>query len=234
MNKPCVKCESLDRKTNGDCRPCAIARDRAYKESHRKELAEQSKVYYHAHKEQLAKTSAEWRRKNAEYLTKKGAEYRAANPEKMAEHKRKHYEKNTAKIKKRAADWVKNNIEYVRIREKQYRKNNPELFVNYKAIRRTRVGSDKLPYGTISKLFKTQNGLCACCNTPLDKYHVDHIMPLALGGRNVPENVQLLSPKCNQTKSAKHPDVWKAEIAARHIPVISSIGSHSCESSSFA
>lgn len=153
-----------------------------------------------------------FREANKEKINKRNAEYRlSADPLRMAANKHRHYLANIEKIKKRAADWVVNNIERKLVREKQYRKDNPEKFVNAKAIRRIRVGFDKLPYGTIPKQFAKQNGKCACCGVTLDKYHVDHIMPLALGGRNIAENIQLLTPRCNLRKSAKHPDVWKAE-----------------------
>lgn len=56
------------------------------------------------------------------------------------------------------------------------------------------------------RLFKLQRGKCACCKQPLgDDYHMDHIMPLSLGGSNTDDNIQLLRAKCNQQKSAKHP-----------------------------
>lgn len=45
-----------------------------------------------------------------------------------------------------------------------------------------------------------------CCGLPLgDNYHIDHIMPLALGGSNTDDNIQLLRQRCNNQKCAKHP-----------------------------
>jgi 5-methylcytosine-specific restriction endonuclease McrA len=38
-----------------------------------------------------------------------------------------------------------------------------------------------------------------------DNYHIDHIMPLALGGSNTDDNIQLLRQRCNNQKCAKHP-----------------------------
>ena len=35
--------------------------------------------------------------------------------------------------------------------------------------------------------------------------HLDHIMPLALGGSNTDDNIQLLRARCNLQKRAKHP-----------------------------
>ena len=51
-----------------------------------------------------------------------------------------------------------------------------------------------------------QKGLCPCCRKPLgNDYHMDHIIPLALGGSNGDNNIQLLRSECNLEKQAKHP-----------------------------
>ena len=62
--------------------------------------------------------------------------------------------------------------------------------------------------------FLRQNGVCnGCFNDhfgcrPMD---IDHIRPLSDGGKDVPENKQLLCPSCNRTKSDKTMEhLWKA------------------------
>ena len=174
--------------------------------------------YQQKNKDRLYELQKKWVAENSEKVKAIKRKWKEAHPDQD----KSYYAKNSEVIKARTKAWYENNKERSAAYKVHYNTQNPESRVNGKAKRRTRMGGDRLPYGTIPKLLKVQNGLCACCNTPLDKYHVDHIMPLALGGRNVPENVQLLSPKCNQMKSAKHPDVWKAEIAARQNPHTSS------------
>ena len=52
---------------------------------------------------------------------------------------------------------------------------------------------------------------CAICGkriTSLDDLTVDHIVPLAKGGRNVIENCQLAHKKCNEAKNDIMPDVY--------------------------
>lgn len=63
----------------------------------------------------------------------------------------------------------------------------------------------------VRRIYADQDGLCAACKCDLSKsgYHVDHIMPIALGGTNWPHNIQILCPPCNLSKSAKHPNVWR-------------------------
>jgi len=69
-----------------------------------------------------------------------------------------------------------------------------------------RANGGYLSIGIIKKLFALQKGKCACCGIPLgDDYHLDHIMPISLGGKNNDWNVQLLRKLCNLQKQNKHP-----------------------------
>jgi 5-methylcytosine-specific restriction endonuclease McrA len=211
--KPCIKCGSFERKKNNDCLPCSKERDRLLYEKNKEQRKQKAREYYAANKEKQRKANAAWKARNYEKKRALDKAYREAHPERMAAYKKKYYALNTETVKQRAKDYVENNREYVRERNRIYFKDRPEVRVNAKAKRRSRIGNDKLPRGTIPKQYAKQNGLCACCGKPLgDKYHVDHIMPLALGGRNIPENIQLLLGPCNQRKSKKHPDAWMAEI----------------------
>ncbi len=62
----------------------------------------------------------------------------------------------------------------------------------------------------IDALVVKQCGNCISCLVSFKKtgYHVDHIIPLAAGGGNMIENIQLLCPECNKRKSSKDPFEW--------------------------
>lgn len=100
---------------------------------------------------------------------------------------------NSAKIVAKVAAWRKLNPAAHRISD-----HNRRATVNkYGGV---------LTRGLADKLFKLQRGKCVCCGMSLkDGYHMDHIVPLALGGLNVDSNIQLLRPRCNNQKSMKHP-----------------------------
>lgn len=54
-----------------------------------------------------------------------------------------------------------------------------------------------------------QDNKCACCGYDLSLgKHIDHIMPISLGGSNYIENLQWLCQACNSIKSNRHPDDW--------------------------
>lgn len=59
----------------------------------------------------------------------------------------------------------------------------------------------------IADLMEKQKGKCTWCLQRFGKVkpHVDHRVPLALGGSNDKGNLQLLHPTCNLQKLATHP-----------------------------
>lgn len=103
--------------------------------------------------------------------------------------------------------WRKNNPDQHKAIQEAYRKRNPEA-VRIRDHARRAIGkqSSNNAKGLIKKLVKLQRGLCPCCSLPLgDDFHMDHIIPLALGGSVDASNIQLMRATCNQQKSAKHP-----------------------------
>lgn len=59
----------------------------------------------------------------------------------------------------------------------------------------------------VQAILSAQGHRCAYCRADLRKAkrHLDHIMPLALGGSNGPENLQWTCAPCNLSKGAKDP-----------------------------
>jgi 5-methylcytosine-specific restriction endonuclease McrA len=78
---------------------------------------------------------------------------------------------------------------------------------------RRRNAPGKFTADDITRLYEQQQGECVYCSVGLSSgYHIDHIIPIAKGGTNYPDNIQLLCPKCNLKKNAKMPDVFLAEL----------------------
>lgn len=78
--------------------------------------------------------------------------------------------------------------------------------------RRKSLKLDRLPRGTIKRIGEMQRWCCAICRKNVaDRYHVDHITPLAKGGKHEPKNLQILCGPCNVRKSAKDPIKYMQE-----------------------
>ena len=58
-------------------------------------------------------------------------------------------------------------------------------------------------------LFLKRKGTCAACSQKIDAgkaWDIDHILPLALGGTNAPDNLQILCRPCHRSKTS-HSDI---------------------------
>ena len=74
-----------------------------------------------------------------------------------------------------------------------------------RAKRRTRIlqGAQRVTQEQIEGLRRRQGFACnACGGSVVYHYHVDHVVPLARGGRHVLGNLQILCPPCNLRKGS--------------------------------
>lgn len=84
-----------------------------------------------------------------------------------------------------------------------YREKNPEKVREW-AQSRSKRKYGRLPNGTVAKKQIEQGFKCVYCGTDTSvKFHVDHIFPLALGGKHEPSNIQITCPSCNLKKWIK-------------------------------
>lgn len=185
-----------------ECRRCAAA----YYQTNKDKLKACMAAWRLANRERLKAAKAAWDKANPEKRRKYGAKYRAENIEKTKARSAKRYASNPEKHKALMAEWRANNPEKCKALAAKWQANNLELKRIYSHNRRFKQKSGALSKDIASRLYKAQKGKCACCGKPLgDDYHLDHKMPLALGGTNTDDNIQLLCPTCNLSKGAKHP-----------------------------
>lgn len=209
MSRFCNKCQAdTERNANGKCKPCVKAYNSAWRAANperakaataawdaanpeRKKASEAA--WKAANKERAKATTTAWIAANLERRNAAAAAWRAANPGKAKAANVAWRAANPRKVKADNAAWHQANPEARRIHEH-----------NRRARKRERGGA--LSQDLSARLFKLQRGMCVCCNLPLGtNYHLDHILPLGLGGQNIDSNMQLLRSTCNQNKHAKHP-----------------------------
>ena len=203
--KLCSKCQTETARTSsGQCKPCKKAFDAAYHAANSEARKAYCSAYRTANSEALRAYDAACYAANPEMYKAAGAAYRAANPEARKatnaiyraanpEKSKAYRDANSEMIRTYGAAYRTANLEACRINSQ-----------NYKAKKRANGGT--LSKGVSEKLFKLQQGKCPCCNEPLgENYHLDHIMPIHLGGPNIDSNMQLLRKICNLQKAAQHP-----------------------------
>ena len=134
-----------------------------------------------------------WVSQNKSLVKARQKKWRDANPDKVREHAEKTYLVNREKRRPVTARWAVEHPEKRRIHKQNRR------------ARKLAAGG-VLSAGLIDKLFRLQRGKCPCCRLPLGKnFHMDHRIPLAAGGTNTDDNMQLLRSGCNNQKWTKDP-----------------------------
>ena len=193
------------------CAECRAEKKRRYREANKEKLAEQERRYREANK---GKRSKSQRRVFAGVVLpgEKGClRCNTALPISMFSRNcrsRDGYRseckqcERTMKQRYRQANRIKR-IEY----DKCYRQANPDIA---RAHRRDRRARKRANGGHISpaewrSVLARFNGKCAKCGSP-DNIHMDHVVPLAKGGKHSVDNVQPLCATCNLRKHTKIED----------------------------
>lgn len=186
MIRVCATCSGVEFYASGKCKACTDARTKAYRAKHldainqrRVELYQQQKAPVKAKPVTDPKeTRRQWNEKNAEKIRKQYGEWLALNREKK---------------QKSDANWRKSNTEAATAKDANRR-------ARFKQAPGSFTGQE------IRTLFNLQKATCVVCRGSLKGgYEIDHIAPLARGGHNNIENLQLLCRPCNRSKAAKDP-----------------------------
>lgn len=169
------------------------------------------KLKYESHPEIFKKYGETYRSNNREKHRASSSAWAKANPERVAANKRKSIENNPDRHEKYHKEYNKQRREEKKDYNKQYYKKNKEKFFRANARRRA-VKRDQMHPEHDLLIEKNLYDLATqlgdkCCN----KYHVDHIWPLAKGGPHHHDNLQVITGDINQEKNDsilfKHPDI---------------------------
>ena len=193
-------CVSCDRDYYKENKETIIGRVSKWQKENKDHRAEYMSTYRSDNLERLTDYNKKYYYTNVDYRRSYSREYHYENREDIVKYLRQRYQDNKEHYAEKAKIWRANNIDVVRASK-----------TNRKAAVRNAEGkhTDK----DITEMLDNQSYLCVYCDADLSEgYHVDHIMPIALGGSNWPDNLQCLCPTCNTRKGAKHPDDWHREI----------------------
>ena len=229
LTKPCRRCGTTDRNTHGACRPCNRAAVVKYQAANLEKCKVKAAKYYAANTEKCKAATdkwcvanpekckahrAKWYTANTERAHGSMAKWNAENPGRKKAIAAKYYAENPEKHKAASAKYYAENPEKAKACMAKWQASHPE---NRRANDHKRR-AQKLKAGgsfaaaEIKVMLKCQREKCVYCRTDIrESYHIDHVMPLALGGHNGISNIQLVCPRCNLTKHAKDPDDFRRE-----------------------
>lgn len=131
----------------------------------------------------------------------------------MLEKQRRYQAAHKAEQRARAQQWYLVN----RDRHKQigevWRLRNPDRDAltrrRVEAARRANIGSDRISERDWLRLVRRYRHQCAYCDVPVQRPHMDHVVPLARGGRHTIGNVLPVCGPCNYSKNRKLLAEWR-------------------------
>lgn len=140
---------------------------------------------------------------------------------KRTKKKRKHkeaYQKNKEYRQQHAREYYKKNKEACDIRHKEYlkTKKGKKVMQKARAKRTDLMNNNKGVEYTRDDVFIRDNGICWICGKPVENnsdYHVEHVVPISMGGADCFTNVAVAHAECNlkKTKDAREFDAYELE-----------------------
>lgn len=209
--KKCSKCQRIlpatseyfnnDKRKEGGLRPvckeCHKQSGIEYYALHAKEESEYGKKYYAEHKNAAQARHNQYYRDTLLARRDHHRKYRETHKNEM----RKYRESHLDAIKEGQRRWLQ--TEHGSLVSKVCR---------HRRRARQRGNGGNYTAQDVQNQYTRQKGKCYYCKIKLGSgkkaYHVDHVIPLARGGSNGPENLVIACPTCNLKKQDKLLHEW--------------------------
>ena len=208
--KPCSKCKEVkllseynknSRSKDGlkaQCRLCCKAYNNQWSKDNKQRKAESTAKWYKENKERKRKYTADWYKNNKERKSQTNKEWLEKNRERRKEVQKEYRRRNKERISEYNKKYQQDKPEISREKTRRYRSRKRELFVE--DIKE-------------KELIDRDGTLCSYCRKELEfgtktAVHVDHVIPLSLGGIHDPNNLVLACRSCNTSKRDENPKDW--------------------------
>ena len=132
---------------------------------------------------------------------------RILKADELKEQKRIYFQKNKERLTLNNKSYVQQHLENMREYCRKWKRNNKEKVNENTRNRRARIRGNggKLSVSDWMSVLDKYGKACLKCGST-ERIEVDHVIPIALGGRNEKENVQPLCRTCNARKNDKIED----------------------------
>ena len=198
------------------------AYQKAYREKNRERLLKQKKAWYQTNKERIAaeaKIKKPWRKNRKPWDSAKYKAYYEKHREQMIAKTKRWIEQNQEKRKawekarhlrlREDANYRKDAVERMRVWMMENRERYRETQRRAKVRRKSRLGAAILEGFTQEQLDKRIRLLGRCCVYCGGAYqHLDHLIPVASGGRHALWNLAPACRTCNTSKGDTDPMDW--------------------------
>lgn len=168
----------------------------AHKRRDPEKLKAAKRRHYLKHREQILASNAAYRQANPEKVRAGQKAAVAANREYYRQYQASYNKAHSAEKVAYARGWAERNPERFR-----------EIATATNLRRRAKAGG-YLSAADIRSVRAVGDGVCSYCLKRAARLEIDHVLPIARGGANAPENCVMACRNCNAQKSAKTPLEW--------------------------
>jgi len=200
--KTCTKCQTeksvdlfyKDRdRYASSCKQCQLTQRKQYYIDNKATVKVKRAAYQKAHQAEQYEHLKKWRKNNPEKVREAGRRQYAGNI------------KHHLAVKK---EWRLANPEAVKAILEKHRLNHLPKMAEKSHKRRAKLRGNGVFQVTEKELIRLYASPCAHCGT-MENVTIDHIIPVARGGRHSIGNLQPLCLTCNSSKNAKTMAEWK-------------------------
>lgn len=160
-------------------------------------------------KKAMVEYNRKWREDNPEYHSEYNRKWREDNPEAYLEYSAKYRVENREAVRASYAAWEAKNPRHAQ----EWAERNPERARETVRRRRARlrnVPTFEVTEKDIRRLLSRHGRRCAYCSEVLgDSYHMDHVVPVSVGGSNGIGNLVPACASCNVSKSNWFLSEWR-------------------------
>jgi len=159
--------------------------------------------YYQNNKYKILKKNKKWHNKNKDKI--KGYQKQYTESEKFKIWQSKYFQENKGKVAERAREYRQNNKD--KIKEYHKTKKYRVSITNTRHKRRARTKQTDITTKYLLEL-KSKTSHCEICGKKLkDNIHLDHIIPLNVGGLHIKSNIRYVHAKCNLQRPKNGSDI---------------------------
>jgi len=216
--KQCSRCKQM--KPLSEFNKCNRAKDG--KQSQCKQCkAELQRLYYAKDPERCRANVYRHREKNKDKINARRRElyhqdphyreyaykWRRENREKYLADLRQYYRHNAKKRNQWYKEFRKKHPKEASRRWRLYYATHRQERLDKSAYERAQRQNAVTEKFSRQEIYKRDNGYCHICGkkVPKNNFHLDHLIPLSLGGKHTRQNVAIACPKCNLKRGASGP-----------------------------
>lgn len=197
-----------------ECKVCINIKRQQRRKANSDECKAQDKIRYQKDREKRLRQVAKYRQEHLEVIKQHKKSYRERNKEKLSQQHKKYYEANKEHLREQAKKYYEANKGSLKEQKSKYLQTAKGRL----AIKNGRSAYKARKYGTsdssisleaLAHLEQVQNSTCFYCKTPIvssePTTHLDHFIPLSLGGTHSISNVVWSCATCNLKKNNNLP-----------------------------